>query len=59
MISDKKLISNELFQLLIVKCDEKYAGSLRIGVINAPLEGSLPFEIKEIKNRDVWYFSGK
>jgi hypothetical protein len=50
---------NELFQILIVKCNTNYAGGLRIGVVSCLPETPLPSNIKHLnKNKDVWYFSG-
>lgn len=59
LICDNKLLPNELFQLLIVKCNTNYAGSMRIGVIGSLPETPLPSDIKDLNaNRDIWYFSG-
>lgn len=59
LICDNKMIPNELFQILIVKCNTKYAGSMRIGVISRLPEIPLPSNIKDMNmNRDLWYFSG-
>jgi len=50
---------NELFQILIVKCNTNYAGSLRIGVISCLPETPLPSNIKDLNVKsDIWYFSG-
>lgn len=59
LICDTKMLPNELFQILIVKCNTNYAGSIRIGVISCLPESPLPVNIKNLNvNRDVWYFSG-
>jgi len=50
---------NELFQVLIVKCNTNYAGGLRIGVTSCLPETPLPSNIKDLNIKaDVWYFSG-
>lgn len=49
---------NELFQILIVKCNTNYAGSMRIGVVSSLPETPLPSDIKDLIKEDVWYFSG-
>lgn len=50
---------NELFQILIVKCNTNYAGSLRIGVVSCLPETPLPSNIQDLNtNKDVWYFLG-
>lgn len=59
LICDNKLLPNELFQILIVKCNTNYAGSLRIGVVSSLPETPLPSNIKDLDmNKDLWYFSG-
>lgn len=59
LICDNKMQPNELFQILIVKCNTNYAGSMRIGVVNSLPETPLPSNIKDLtKKQDVWYFSG-
>lgn len=53
------MLPNELFQVLIVKCNTNYAGSLRIGVVSCLPETPLPSNIKDLNgNKDLWYFSG-
>lgn len=60
LICNTRLLPNELFQILIVKCNNNYAGGLRIGVVSSLPETPLPSGIKELNaNRDVWFFSGK
>lgn len=59
LICDSKMLPNELFQILIVKCNTNYAGSLRIGVLSCLPEMPLPSNIKDLNvNKDVWYISG-
>lgn len=59
LICDNKLLPNELFQVLIVKCNTNYAGSLRIGLVTGLPETPLPSSINDLNvNRDVWFFSG-
>lgn len=53
------MLPNELFQVLITKCNTNYAGSIRIGVISYLPESPLPLNIKDLNGKkDVWYFSG-
>jgi len=53
------MLPNELFQILIVKCNTNYAGSIRIGVVSCLPETPLPLIMNDLNvNRDVWYFSG-
>lgn len=59
LICDNKMLPNELYQVLIVKCNTNYAGGLRIGVVSSLPETPLPSGIKDLNvNRDVWFFSG-
>lgn len=59
LICDNKMVPNELFQILIVKCNTNYAGSMRIGVISSLPKTPLPPSIKDLNgNRDIWYFLG-
>jgi len=60
LICDRHIKPNELFQILIVKCNTKYAGSLRIGVVSYLPKPPLPCDIKDlnVNKNDVWYFTG-
>ncbi|KAF0766521.1 neuralized-like protein 4 isoform X1 [Aphis craccivora] len=59
LICDNKMQPNELFQILIVKCNTNYAGSMRIGVVSSLPETPLPSNIRDLSMKeDVWYFSG-
>lgn len=59
LICNSKMQPNELFQILIVKCNTNYAGSMRIGVISSLPEIPLASNIKDLNVKDdLWYFSG-
>lgn len=60
LMCNKNIKPDELFQILIVKCNKNYAGSLRIGVISYVPKPPLPSEIKDlnVNKNDIWYFTG-